>query len=58
MLNVYSGDETCVTSTLNFTYDLASENYILLVTSFDQPIYTKTDKIILDESHKSSFKGV
>ena len=58
MIDLYSGDKTCILSTLNFIYNLASKHNISPVITFDQPLYWKAAEIILDEPQNSPLKGV
>ena len=39
MIDLYSGDKTCILSTMNFIYNLASKHNISPVITFDQPLY-------------------
>ncbi len=39
MIDMYSGDKTCILSTLEFICDLASKHNLAPVVTFDQPLY-------------------
>ena len=58
MIDLYSGDMTCILSTLHFVYNLASKHNISPVITFDQPLYWKAAEIILGEPQNSPLKGV
>ena len=58
MINMYSGDISCILSTLQFLCDLASKYHIAPVITFDQPLYWKAAQIILDSPHGSPLKSI
>ncbi len=58
MIDMYSGDISCILSTLQFLCDLASKYHIAPVITFDQPLYWKAAQIILDSPHGSPLKSI
>ena len=58
MIDMYSGDKTCILSTLEFLCKLASKHHVTPIITFDQPLYWKAAEIILDAVQSSSLKGI
>ena len=58
MIDLYSGDKTCILSTLEFLCDLASKHHFTPVITFDQPLYWKAAEIILDAPVGSQLKSI
>jgi hypothetical protein len=53
MIDMYSGDKTCILSTLEYLYNLAKKNHVPAVITFDQPLYWKASEI-QNSSHTNS----
>ena len=47
MTDLYSGDKTCILSTLHFVCDLANKHQVPSIITFDQPLYWKAAEIIM-----------
>ena len=45
---MYSGDKTCILSTLEFLSNLAMKYYVVPIITFDQPLYWKAAELIID----------
>ena len=58
MINVYSVDESCIVSTLNFICNLAMKHNLPTIVTFDQPLYWKAAEIIIDAPQNSHLKGI
>ena len=58
MLDMYSGDRTCILSTLEFLCGLASKHHLEPVITFDQPLYWKAAEIIQDSPSNSHLKSI
>ena len=58
MIDMYSGDKTCILSTLEFICGLASKHHLAPVVTFDQPLYWKAAEIILDSPQCSHLKSI
>ena len=39
MINMYSGDKSCIVSTLDFICNLATKHNLPTIVTFDQPLY-------------------
>ena len=48
MIGLYSGDKTCILSTLDFVCDLAIKHNAPPIITLDQALYWKAAEIILD----------
>ena len=58
MIDLYSGDKTCILSTLNFVCDLSSKHQVPPIITFDQPLYWKAAEIITDAPEASQLKNI
>lgn len=58
MVDMYSGDETCIFSTLNFVSGLSKRYGIPTVVTLDQPLFWKASEIILDSPKDSHIKDI
>ena len=58
MIDMYSGDKTCILSTLEFICGLASKHQFAPVVTFDQPLYWKAAEIIKDSPQCSHLKSI
>ncbi|KAL2082773.1 hypothetical protein ACEWY4_022591 [Coilia grayii] len=58
MIDMYSGDKTCILSTLEFICDLAFKHQLAPVITFDQPLYWKAAEIIQDSASGSELKYI
>ena len=58
MINMYSGDKSCILSTLDFICNLAIKHKLPTIVTFDQPLYWKAAEIIIDAPQNSSLKGI
>ena len=58
MIDSYSGDKTCILSTLNFICDLAIKYHVPPIITFDQPLYWKAAEIIMDAPESSQLKSI
>ena len=58
MIDLYSGDKTCILSTLNFICDLAIKHHVPPIITFDQPLYWKAAEIIMDAPESSQLKSI
>ena len=58
MIDMYSGDKTCILSTLEFLCGLASKHHLVPVVTFDQPLYWKATEIILDSPPDNHLKSI
>jgi len=58
MIDMYSGDKTCILSTLEFLCKQATSQNITPIITFDQPFYWKANKIILDAPKNSHLKDI
>jgi len=58
MINVYSGDKSCIVSTLDFVCNLAMKHNLPAIVTFDQPLYWKAAEIITNAPQSSHLKGI
>ena len=58
MINIYSVDKSCIVSILDFICNLAMKHNLPTIVTFDQPLYWKAAKIIIDAPQNSHLKGV
>lgn len=58
MIDMYSGDKTCILSTLEFLYSVASEHHFIPVVTFDQPLFWKASNIISDSPPGSHLRNI
>lgn len=58
MIDLYSGDKTCILSTLDFICDLAIKHNAPPIITFDQPLYWKAAEIIMDAPQSSPLKSI
>ena len=58
MINLYSGDKSCILSTLDFVCTLAISHNLPTIVTFDQPLYWKAAEIIIDAPQSSHLKGI
>ena len=58
MIDMYSGDKSCILSTLEFLSNLARKHQVSPIITFDQPLYWKATEIISDAPQNSSLKEV
>ena len=58
MIDMYSGDKTCILSTLEFLCRLAYKHHLDPVVTFDQPLYWKAQEIVLDSPPGSHLKSI
>ena len=58
MINMYSGDKSCIVSTLDFVCNLAMKHNLPTIVTFDQPLYWKAAEIIIDAPQSSHLKGI
>ena len=58
MINLYSGDKSCILSTLDFVCNLAISHNLPTIVTFDQPLYWKAAEIIIDAPQSSHLKGI
>ena len=58
MIDMYSGDKTCILSTLEFLCRLAYRHHLDPVVTFDQPLYWKAQEIVLDSPPGSHLKSI
>ena len=58
MIDMYSGDKTCILSTLELICDLASKHNLAPVVTFDQTLYWKAAEIIEDSPSGSHLKSI
>ncbi len=58
IIDIYSGDKTCILSTLEFICNLAMKHHLSPVITFDQPLYWKAAEIIIDAPQNSHLKGI
>lgn len=57
MIDLYSGDKTCILSTLDFVCNLAAKHHAPPIITFDQPLYWKAAEIITDAPKGSHLKN-
>ena len=58
MVDMYSGDETCIFSTFNFVSGLSKRYGIPTVVTLDQPLFWKASELILDSPKDSHIKDI
>lgn len=58
MIDLYSGDKSCILSTLEFICKQATAHSITPIITFDQPLYWKASEIILDAPQNSHLKDI
>ena len=58
MVDMYSGDETCIFSTLSFVSELSKRYGIPTVVTLDQQLFWKASEIILDSPKDSHIKDI
>ncbi len=58
MIDMYSGDKTCILSTLYFICNLAMKHNLPVIVRFDQPLYWKAAEIIIDAPQDSYLKDI
>ena len=58
MINIYSGDKSCIVSILDFICNLAMKHNLPTIVTFDQPLYWKAAEIIIDAPQNSHLTGV
>lgn len=58
MIDLYSGDKTCILSTLDFVCNLANKHNAPPIITFDQPLYWKAAEIIMDAPQSSPLKSM
>ena len=58
MIDLYSGDKSCLLSTLEFVYKQAVKHGITPIITFDQPLYWKASEIIADAPQNSHLKEI
>jgi hypothetical protein len=58
MINLYSGDKTCLLSTIEYVHTLASGQKSPTIITFDQPLYWKVCEILKDAPDGSHLKKV
>ena len=58
MIDLYSGDKSCILSTLEFIHKQTVKHCITPIITFDQPLYWKASEIILDAPQNSPLKEI
>ena len=58
MIDLYSGDKTCILSTLDFVCNLAIKHNSPPIITFDQPLHWKAAEIIIDAPKDTSLKDI
>ena len=58
MIDLHSGDKTCILSTLEYLHDLATRHNIPAVITFDQPLFWKASEIINNAPTHSHLKEI
>lgn len=58
MIDLYSGDKTCILFSLNFVCDLAIKHIAPPIIMFDQPLYWKAAEMIMDAPQSSPLKNI
>ena len=58
MIDLYSGDKSCILSTLEFIHKQAVKHGITPIITFDQPLDWKASEIILDAPQNSPLKEI
>ena len=58
MIDMYSGDKTCILSTLDFICNLTMKHNLPTIVTFDQPLYWKAAEIIIDVPQNSHLKRI
>ena len=58
MIDLYSGDKTCILSTLNFISDLAIKHHVPPIITFDQSLFWKAAEIIRDAPQSCQLKSI
>ena len=58
MIDKFSGDKTCIVSTLDFVCNLATKHNMPPVITFDQPLFWKAAEIIMDAPQSSQLKCI
>jgi len=58
MINMYSGDKSCIVSTLDFVCNNAMKHNLPTIVTFYQPLYWKAAEIIIDAPQSSHLKGI
>ena len=58
MIDMYSGDKTCILSTLEYVSNIAFKYHVPPVITFDQPLYWKASEIIADAPQNSHLKSI
>ena len=48
IIDMYSGDKTCILSILEFLSNLAIKYHVVPIITFDQPFYWKAAELIID----------
>jgi len=55
---MYSGDKSCIVSTLDFVCNNAMKHNLPTIVTFYQPLYWKAAEIIIDAPQSSHLKGI
>ena len=58
MIDMHSGDKTCILSMLEFLSNLAIKHHVSPIITFDQPLYWKATEIIIDAPQNSPLKEI
>lgn len=58
MIDMYPGDKTCILSTLEFICNLAAQQNVSPVVTFDQPLFWKASEIVNQAEENSPVKDV
>lgn len=58
MIDMYSGDKTCILSTLEFLWKQATTHNIPAIVTFDQPLYWKACEIVIAAPRNSHLKEI
>ena len=58
MIDLYSGNKSCILSTLEFLHKQAATHGITPIITFDQPLYWKASEIIVDAPQNSHLKEI
>ena len=58
LIDMYSGDKTCILSTLHYICKLANEQNVTPVVTFDQPLFWKASEIKNEATDQSAVRNV
>ncbi len=53
IIDMYSGDKTCILSTLEFLSNLAMKHHVVPIITFDQPLYWKAAELIINSPNNN-----